>query len=253
LTSWCDKLASTPSIGVRFLPLYETSANILQALSPMLGRLRKGEDDRFKVVKNAPFEVQINTDDGFAYGVDPVTVFVDFHHSLKAKPVSGGPPVLEMLSHPLPFTQLLPEVSKRLEEIIWLLPTAKSRRLSRAGIVANAQVDNDAVPPGIRRLITYLGRPWKGLLDSFSFQITGQIGESSSYSDRCIHTVIRPEDEEQLMTVTFDWQRVYKSERAIAPASLTTLLNEAQRDALAYFEQLAEGNRFDEELIRRST
>jgi hypothetical protein len=100
----------------------------------------------------------------------------------------------------------------------------------------------------------YFGRPWKGSVDSFAIQVAGKIRDASGWQDRCIHTIAkREEDSDQLLTLQFDWQRTFKSGRPITSDSLKETISKAQQSALEYFEALAEGGQFDEELIRATT
>jgi hypothetical protein len=241
-------------VGLKFDPHYSSSSAVLEALGPLLQRWRDESKERFKILAQDSFSVQLTTDPGFAYGIDPERVWVDFRHSMKAKAVSGGPPVLEMISHPLPFTQLLPEVTRRLTEIIWLLPGANKRTLRRIGVIASTAVDPADVPPGIGLFMKYIARPWENVnLDSFHFQIAGDIGDGAGWKDRCIHFLTKPEDpDQQLLSVKLDWQRTFDTPRPVTAASLNTLLGDAQKDALEYFEDVAQGNRFDEELLSRT-
>jgi hypothetical protein len=247
--SWCDRLASVPTVGF-FLDWHFASSNsVLEAFAPILDRMVEKERAHFNIVSQEAFSVSFNTEDGFQYGIEPGKVSVGFTHSVKAKAVTGGPPIMEMLSHPLPYTQLLTEVSQKLTEAALLLSKARIRKISKVGIVSNTKIDIEEAPPGITRFVEYVGRPWKGLVDYFSHQIVAEIGESARWSDRCVHTLARPENADELLAIVFDWQRTFKSTQAINPDSLRAILTRAQADALAYFEDLAEGSRFDEDDI----
>jgi hypothetical protein len=160
---------------------------------------------------------------------------------------------MEMLSKALPFTALLPQVSSRLIEATLLLPEIQRRKVRRVGIITTTPIAESDLPPGIKRLISYIGRPWKGSLDNFNFSITGALADTSATMDRCIHQVTKPEEKEELMTLQFDWQRIFKEDRPITGDNLKRILEDAEEQALKYFEELAEGSRFDEDLIREST
>lgn len=251
--SWCDRLASVPTIGF-FLDWHFASSNgVLEALTPILDRMVEKERARFSIANQDAFSVSFNTEDGFQYGIEPGKLSVGFTHVVKAKAVSGGPPIMEMLSHPLPYTQLLNEVSQKLTEAALLLSKARIRKISKVGIVSNTKIDTEEAPPGITRFVEYIGRPWKGLVNHYSHQIVAEIGETTRWNDRCVHTLARPEDADELLTIIFDWQRTFKSAQAINPDSLKAILARAHTDALAYFEDLAEGSRFDEDDISSST
>jgi hypothetical protein len=192
--SWCDKLAATATVGFGVNHHFESIASIIDALSPMLDRWIEGDRQLFSVERREPFSVTISAHDGYNYEVDPSRISVAFQHSMRMKMVSGGPPVAEMLSDPLPYTKLLPSVSKRLMDASLLICDGKARKITRIGVVANATVASAEVPPGIARFITYIGRPWKGFVDHYSFQIISELPNSSEWSDRCIHTLSKVEE-----------------------------------------------------------
>jgi hypothetical protein len=173
---------------------------------------------------------------------------------MKMKMVSGSLPTAEMLSSPMPYTQLLPQVSNKLIEATLLVCKGTARKISRVGIVTAATVNTDDIPPGLKRFIAYMGRPWGQVVDYYSVQITAPLAEESLWSDRCIHTMIKNEDDpEQLVRLSLDWQRGLKTGHGVTQESLTELVRHAEKSAMQYFEDVAEGNLFDEELIREAT
>jgi hypothetical protein len=79
------------------------------------------------------------------------------------------------------------------------------------------------------------------------------ISETSESIERCIHTLTKPEEKDQLMTLQFDWQRSYQTGWQNTKENLERLVEGGTKDALRYFEELAEGNRFDEILLSETT
>jgi len=251
MSSWCDKLASTPGVGFRITQHFAPIEIILNELSPILDRATESEAKNITIDQTATFfSTAFNTNDGFKYAIDQSKVSVHFNHRLKLKHVSGGPPIMEMLSKPLPYTTLLPVVASKLVEATLLLPNAKDRAVEQVGIISATPIAHEDVPPGIRRLMDYVGRPWNGMLDGFNLTINAQLRETAELTERCIHTLVMPEDKEQLLTIQFDWQRKFKTAWQISKSNLEQILEDAQKSALKYFEELAEGSRFDEILIR---
>ncbi|NQV46323.1 MAG: hypothetical protein HQ504_00925 [Rhodospirillaceae bacterium] len=246
-------MASTPSVGFKLDHHFATGDAIFDALDPILDKWVDGEKQLFTVKKHESFSVSFDTIDGFVYGIEPSKVHISFSHKMKAKPVSGGPPIMEMLSSPLPFTELLPNVSERLSTTTLLLPGASTRNIQRVGIVTSTAVAEDEVPPGIERFIKYIGRPWNSSAECFSFSITTEVNSTSDWSDRCIHTLVKLEEPEELLTIVFDWQRKFTSGRPITSNSLKEILVKAEKDSLDYFEDVAEGSRFDEDIINSTT
>ncbi len=251
--SWCDKLASTPTVGLTFSPQTLSGASLLSALAPLLDEWTEGDKQKFTLSKQDAFSAEVTTDDGFKYGVDSTRLSVEFHHRLKVKQVSGGPPVVEMLSRPAPFTELLPDVCERALRLSALVSDPGPRTLRRLGIVSTTIVAEDEAPPGILRFIRYVARPWDNFLDHYAFSMTAPISNASGWSDRCIHQILKPDDPEALVTIIFDWQRTFATPKRLTPASLRSLLTAARTDATEYFEDLAEGNRFDVDLLSQKT
>ncbi|MES2601524.1 MAG: hypothetical protein V4602_12010 [Pseudomonadota bacterium] len=244
--SWCDKLASTASVGFGLDFHFAPSEALLTAISPILDREVEGDKPTFAVEQQEPFNVVFNTFSGFKYGIEPSKAHVSFNHRMRPKAISGGPPIMEMLSRPLPYSDLLPVVSRKLTEIVLLLPSPKDRKVTRYGVVSTTPVDAEELPPGIARLIDYIGKPWGSLTDAFSIQITAEVSKGSGWRDRCVHTLLRTENPNDLMTIMFDFQRQYSNGRTIAEDSIEEITTTTEKAALRYFEELAEGNRFDE-------
>jgi hypothetical protein len=252
--NWCDKLASTPTVGVKFDDHFASSSRILDSLSPFLNRLVKEEKPTFSLTKHEAFEVSFNTDDGFEYAFDHSRVSVGFSHRMKVKPVSGRPPTVEMLSSALPFTELLPNVCEKLLYATSLVLDPQKRPLKRIGIVSTTVVAEDELPPGIKRLIYYLGRPWEHGIDSYNCQFVTTLNKNPKHTDRCIHNITKSEkDEEGLITVRFDCQRIFTDTRMMTLNSLEKEIESSKSFALGYLETLAIGDIFDEELISKNS
>jgi len=62
----------------------------------------------------------------------------------------------------------------------------------------------------------------------------------------------RPEDSEGLVTLRFDWQRIFSKAKSVTTAALKEILENAQKDSLTYFEDVAEGGRFDANIIGKA-
>jgi hypothetical protein len=252
--SWSDKLAATPTVGFIVEFHFDSLDAILHALSPMLDKWVDDDRPTFTVERREPFTVNVNVHDGFTYSVEPTRISVTFQHTMKMRMVSGGPPVAEMLSRPLPYTELLPQAASQLMETTLLLCAGTPRKITRVCIVTAATGSAADIPPGMMRFISYMARPWGGSVDYYGLQITAQVADDARWSDRCIHNLSKAEDDpEQLIRLSFDWQRSLKTGRPITSDSLTELVKAASAAALQYFEDLAEGNLFDEELIREAT
>lgn len=82
--------------------------------------------------------------------------------------------------------------------------------------------------------------------------ISSIIDEQEDWIDGCIHQVVIQEDPDAPVTVQFDWGRKFKNSRKTDRQALIKVGQECQEMALKYFEELAVGDRFDEELLASS-
>jgi hypothetical protein len=225
------------------------SADILRALAPITNQWVRGDKVLFTITRQEPYAITLTTEEGYVYGIEPSKVFVEFQHQLRIQPTSAGLPIATLLSEALPFTKLLPNVSER--AIATTIRIAGNEgNITRVGVVSTTTLALEDAPPGIARFISYIGRPWNGQIDFYSFQISATIDETSDWSDKCIHFITVPDNPELLPTLKFDWQRTYTRSHPATQDSLETLLSQAQTAANDYFEEVAEGDRFDEELLR---
>ncbi len=250
--SWCDKLASTPAVGLKLSHQYISGSALLDALSPLFNSWTDGNKPKFTLERVEPFSIEATSETGFKYVVEPTRLYVDFQHRMKVKPVSGGPPVVELLSKPLPYTTLLPEVCSRVVQATEMVAGKDPRLLERIGIVTTSTVSEEETPPGIRRFIRYVAKPWGKFLDHYQISVTAELDRNDNWHDKCIHQIIKPDDPEALLTIKFDWQREFHNPKAVNTAMLKPLLASAQDGAMDYFEDLAEGSRFDVELIGKT-
>ena len=246
--SWCDKLSSTPSVGIRFEPLFLPSDEILRALAPILKRQVNGEKFGFEVTKQETFNLSFSTEDGYFYGFEANRIYVEFQHKIRIHPQSGAEPVANLITEAAPYTKLLANVTEKLIEVILLVSRILPINITRIGIVSTTQVKIEDAPPGIIKFVEYMSRPWKLGIDSFSMQVAAKTEANSNWSNRCSHYIIKQEDPENLPTLRYDWQRVY-SESQVLEKNIEKILADVIDDALEYFEDIAEGNLFDEEVI----
>lgn len=248
--TWCDKLASTPSVGIWFSDHYTSGGRVLDSLSPILDKLVIDGKPKFTLNKHDAFSAEISTESGFQYGITPTQLSVSFGHRLKVRRVSGGVPTVDMLSDLKPYSELLPDTCDKLLQATSCAIDLKTRLVKRIGIVSLTSVAETELPPGVKRLITYLGRPWQDELKYFDVQLITALSGTSSYTDQCVHHITKSEiSDDELITVKFDWQRKYTEGRSMTLDSLGTELESSQKAALKYFEELAIGNMFDENII----
>lgn len=251
--SWCDKLASTPAVGLRLDKLYGSGATLLAAISPIVSQWVDNDKPAFNIDQQDALGFAVSSFGGYTYALNSEYFSVEFRHRLRLKGHSGGPPTAEMISKPQPYTELLDEVSSRLIEATRLATAGQQRKLRRIGVVSTTQVSREDAPPGILRFVDYLSAPWSDGVPFFNVQLTAKLppNKVKGTTDRCIHGLMQVEgDDDELLTVRLDFQREFDEERNLSITSLGDQLEATRRDALAYFEDIGIGERFDEILSR---
>jgi hypothetical protein len=241
--SWCDKLASTPSMGFGLEPHYSPSSLMLEAIAPLLDPQTRGEQKTFSLDRQDTFELVFTVKEGFQYTLTPTRVVSAFVHRMEVKQQSAGTPVATLISELKPYTALLPEISDRLVEVTSLIPNIDKRKLLLVGVISTTVVFEEEMPPGIKSIIKYYTEPW-GSVESYTLQIIASLDETDQFRDRCIHTIVKSDDEEAIPMITLDWQRKFKKTQWAVKKNLDDAARQGKDAALLYFEQVAEGVRF---------
>ena len=249
--SWCDKLASTPGMGItldwEFLP----SVRYQEAMMPVTAKWVDKEKQAFTVDQQDAFSLTFTSFDGFHYAFNSSQIYCEFRHRLKYQAQSAGPPTAELASKPLPYTQMLPQISDRLVQAARLVATGNQRALVRVGVVSATAVKEDEAPPGIRRYIAYMGRPWTAAPHAFTMDVTSILPRTpkAEWEDRCQHVVTKVEHGDELINIRLDFHRRFDSPKALSVGLLDDILKRLRADALKYFEDVGQGERFDESII----
>lgn len=131
MVSWCDKLASTPTVGFGVEADFASSGSIIDAIAPILKKYVSNEKLNFSVDRHDTFNFIFSTSHGYQYIIEPMRIAVGFVHKVKTKQVSAGYPIVEMISEPAPYTELLLSACEKLVEATLMLPRATARRISR--------------------------------------------------------------------------------------------------------------------------
>jgi hypothetical protein len=244
--TWCDKLASTPVVGLKLDWTFATGNSFLESLSPVLSKLSVSDAPAFGIDALDAMNMIVTTNEGFQYAAAPGAISVGFARRFQVKYAATGNPSLEILSLSQPYSTLLDSALKQLVDFALRLPSSQNRTFSRIGIVTTTRVEEAEFPPGVKSLLGYFGTPWKHELEFYDIQATVALGEDLHWKDRCIHRITKPEGAEVIPVLNFDWQRTYNSSRPLNKTILNNELAAAHKAALDYFERLAEGSVFDE-------
>ena len=200
--SWCDKLASTPTIGFGLEPHFRPASLILDAMAPLLDPQMIGGNQTFSLDKQEAFDLRFTLREGFQYSISPNKTSVAFTHRLEIMNQSAGAPVAKLLTEAKPYTKLLPEVAERLVGATSMIPGIERRKVERVGVISTTVVSEEEMPPGIQCLIERSTQSW-GAAQYYSLQVVCKLVENDEFWDRCIHTVTKSEVENHIPTLNF--------------------------------------------------
>jgi hypothetical protein len=224
----------------------------MAAITPLVS---KWVDDKgrqaFTLDQQDAFGFQLTTNDGFGYLVNPEYITVDFKYRLRLQNRSAQPPTLEMMSRPAPYTEVLPEISRRLIEVVKPIIGAIPRTLVGIGVISTTVVSESEAPPGIRRFLEHVARPWSASLSAYNLHLTADLAgkKDGGAKDRCTHTLTKSEEgDDNFLTIRLDWMRTFDEKKPPPFSTLEEQLKLAQKEALEYFEDIGQGDRFDENI-----
>jgi hypothetical protein len=249
-TSWCDKLASTPGLGLVLDWSYLPGSHYQQAMMPVTAKMVENDAQAFNIDHIDPYSFAFTSADGFHYSFNSSRIYVEYRHRLRYVPQSAGPPTAELVSKPLPYTKLLSQITERLIAATQLVCSSGQRVLRRAGIVSATAVSQEDVPPGIRRYVQYMSKPWGKESNNYSVSVVAEVAPrgKDNWYDRCEHLVAKGEAEDALVNIRLDYNRAYEPEQNLTFSQLDGMLKNLRSSALAYFEDVAQGERFDDNI-----
>jgi hypothetical protein len=246
--SWCDKLASQASVGLRVTPRFRPADDLLKAVSSLftsqIKPLENGERPTFIVDRKENFEIIFTLSQGYKYSISATVLSVSYVHRVELRNASAGLPWLNFLSEQVGFTQSLEDICSRVLDCIEMLDDP-SQRITQFGLRSHTLVGIDEMPPGIVEMIESTLSFW-GNAPFFSFQIVSILDETEQHTDRCLHTIARPEDDEIIPTISLEWQRTFKDSKIpFRRGNAKDLIQKCTENALLYFETLGEGGSID--------
>ena len=217
---------------------------------PVTAKMVENETQAFNIDHIDPFSFAFTSFDGFHYAFNSSRIFVEYRHRLKYVPQSAGPPTAELVSKPLPYTKLLSQLTERLTAATQLVCGSGHRVLRRAGILSSTAVSQEDIPPGIRRYVDYMSKPWGKPSNGYNMSVLSEVSGNGkgTWHDRCEHSVAKSDSDDALINIKLDYIRSYDPEQNLNFPQLDGMLKNLRSSALAYFEDVAQGERFDDNI-----
>jgi hypothetical protein len=242
--SWLNTTLSVPSVGVLIQPNFEVLLNCERLVAPLLQKIFD-EYGRVDFERKGALGVTFKSGKGLTYNLlynNSIDVSYKYEVNQVKKP---GELSYSKQQEIRPFTELLDMTLNELLEILKLITKSSASSCARFGVVAEANVDFRAIPPGIESLISYLAEPWGGKsnLPQANVHFVPIIADDENFTTQChYHISFNGEPTTEEVDIRLDWQKISKKGIPINRDALEKTFKMWQSEALIYFDRVAEGN-----------
>ncbi len=185
----------------------------------------------------------IDRADGLNLSIDAENVICRFQYRVVALPeVPGKAPTAMMASVP-PLSQALPVLR---DELASLVVESSREHFKRLGILVDARLSEDELPPGVEALLSRvrsLARPLGvtcARADVTVVSVTKQDLVAGT-RDLCHQKIVVDEGRPRDVRLLLDYQRYWTKVQMRAGRSFIDVVAAVERDALAFFEQIGAG------------
>jgi len=179
---------------------------------------------------------------GFTFHIRNNNIIVKYAYPIDEIPKPGAFPSFEM-PELRAYTEIMNESCEYIEEILLSFNSVDNLKYNRIGVVADANLEGDSLPPGINVLIDYIGKPWNNQIISVNSKFLSKLDEQERYCDQCCH-LIEFSGETISKTgyrINLDWQRIFKEPKTLNKKTFEEVLN-CKEKAFQYFESFGAGD-----------
>lgn len=241
---WLDQTLAVPVIGILTKPWLGFATGIWMSLEK-LGEKWKGD---VNIHPNSAISVRVSRSNGIYFDLTHSSINAGFTYQLTVKsrpalfPELVGPSTVE------PFNELVDRVATELRDLLEVSGDGgKSRSVIRIGCIADCRLAEDTAPPGLRKLLNHLERPWPGKLKGTEGTLLVELSNSTQTREQCHHTVSRNAyDRPNDLVLRLDWQRMWHDGKPMRTSELITAITSVKTDAASYFQSFGEGTWGDE-------
>lgn len=234
---WLDSVFSVPAIGLRLETNYETAPQIQSSLVPFINSLYK--NDKKIIIKTSEIWGYTLNIVGFIFTITYKEIIIQFNYNIDEKKIAGSLPSIEYPDLKT-YSELFNNSLKYLTDILSYLKNI-DLFFNRIGIVANANLDDTSIPPGLQKAKEYFGKPWNNQLSNANISITAELNNEDNYMDRCIHKIefSKKNIQETGYIISLDWQRLFSEPQKISLA--LDNISECKNNAFEYFDKFGIG------------
>jgi hypothetical protein len=240
---WLDRILVVPAIGITCMPKYPMAFRLHESLMGALHERSKAEFS-FTLASQTHLQHTFQLISGYSIELSNQGFTVKFTYpGPKTEPRPGTLPSITQLA-PKTFTELLLEARELFDLAFRVhLDLYKSVVVKRFGIVAQAELDNQAAPAGIKNLIDRISANWKRPLVKMDTTLVADLKNDETCSELCHHILRfdRNAPAKDLLGVMLDWQRTYLKTFEVHPETASSFFNDCQDRAIDHFENIGNG------------
>ena len=238
---WLDGFLSVPGLGIRIKANHQLILVFQERLTHFIDHIHKEYDDvEVKMLDIWGYSIR-EKNSGLAFDISPKNIVFQSPYQILEKPQPGSFPILDIppLSN---YSERLEKIIGYIEKLLEIIRNIKGFTYDRIGIVADAELNRESLPPGIIEWIKNLGKPWDGQLIKAQTILSGKLSEEEKYFDQCHHHINFDDTiPEQGYRLKLDWQRVFKETISLEYKVTSNAIASCKNEALNYFEKFGEG------------
>jgi len=238
---WLDSVLAIPIIGIRLRNNYKAAIGFESRVMTFADTLYQSDGD-LTVEQKGPWSYKINSKE-YTFHINMNDLVIKFAYLMSDNRRAGGFPVIEKPEVRL-YTEIMRDLIKHLGNLLSVFSKNESLCYNRVGIMAESNLDEDSLPPGVIRYIEHTGSPWQNSLVKVKSNVLSKLDSEEGYYDQCHHIVEFEKEkiEEKGYRIALDWQRNYKEARRATQKETITDVIECKEKAFEYFDKFGEGN-----------
>ncbi len=240
--SWLDGVLAVPTIGVHTKIEYDSVMNFEGNVGKFAYKL-ENSGEKFRIERKELWGYEITCDSGYAFLINRNNFVASFKYLFIEKDQPGALPHMEV-PQVLSYTEICSQIEDYIDNLFVAFNNIPEMVYDRIGIVTSANLEKTTTPPGVKKWLEYLGRPWAGDLVDINAKICTNLSNDGDYADRCHHSIEYASEkvEETGFRIILDWQRKFNKKQSISVGNFKDRIGVCKNKAFEYFEKFAQGD-----------
>jgi len=242
---WLDVVPAVPVIGCRFTPDFEAAFDYLRRIAPLLNEDAK-TGKTAAIAQPSPGVLNIEWTDGFECRLTPTEIILLFQYRVAPKREVAKLPMAEC-GKLESYSTLLHSMISRYNRIAKAVLSGH-RLLHRVGVVANAWMAVESLPPGVKEYFEHQGALWRRSAVRVQSSIVIPLHQDERSIERCNYMLFYDADIEPKgeINLQLDWQYLFNEPNKVDSNQLANQIDPLVKKALAWFERFGAGEYRDE-------